>query len=113
MKTSRDPWELLPDAWRTNNRENFCVTWWSSILRIGMRCRSINAFGTAGGWLPKLEYVASWVDEKLERCFQLMETDDRKRLDEWIARWSDIVDFEVYPVISSEEAAKRVWASDK
>jgi hypothetical protein len=55
-----------------------------------------------------LQYVSSWVDEKLERCFQLMETADRKFLDEWIANWSDIVDFDVYPVISSQEATERV-----
>ncbi|HKQ76631.1 MAG TPA: DUF3303 family protein [Blastocatellia bacterium] len=55
-----------------------------------------------------LQYVSSWVDEKLERCFQLMETDDRKLLDEWIANWNDIVDFEIYPVISSMEAAEKV-----
>lgn len=23
-----------------------------------------------------LKYVSSWIDEKLEKCFQLMETDD-------------------------------------
>ncbi|MGZ8845095.1 MAG: DUF3303 domain-containing protein [Pyrinomonadaceae bacterium] len=55
-----------------------------------------------------LEYVTSWVDEGLERCFQVMETDDRKQLDEWLSHWSDIVEFEVYPVISSKEAAERI-----
>lgn len=55
-----------------------------------------------------LHYLSSWVDEKLERCFQIMETDDPKLLDEWIAHWSDLVEFEVYPVISSKEAAERV-----
>jgi len=55
-----------------------------------------------------LQYVSSWVDEKLERCFQLMETDDRSLLDEWISRWSDIVSFEVFPLISSKEAAERI-----
>ena len=55
-----------------------------------------------------LHYVSSWVDEKLERCFQLMETDDRSLLDKWLSKWSDIVSFEVYPVISSKEAAERV-----
>jgi len=55
-----------------------------------------------------LQYVSSWVDERLERCFQLMETDDRNLLDEWIANWSDIVEFEIYPVIPSKEAAERV-----
>ena len=55
-----------------------------------------------------LSYVSSWVDTKLERCYQLMETDNRLLLDEWIAHWSDIVDFEVCPVITSTEAAERV-----
>ena len=55
-----------------------------------------------------LQYVSSWVDEKLERCFQLMETSDPKLLDEWIASWRDLAEFEVYPVISSKEAAERV-----
>ena len=55
-----------------------------------------------------LQYVSSWVDEKLERCFQIMETDDRKLLDQWITNWSDIVEFEVFPVMSSKEATERI-----
>lgn len=55
-----------------------------------------------------LSYVSSWVDTKLERCFQLMETDDRALLDRWLARWSDLVEFEVYPVITSAEAVERI-----
>ena len=55
-----------------------------------------------------LQYVSSWVDEELSRCFQLMETDDRNLLDEWMANWSDIVEFEIYPVISSKEATEKV-----
>lgn len=52
-----------------------------------------------------LQYISSWVDEKLEHCFQLMETADRNLLDQWITNWSDIVEFNVFPVISSKEAA--------
>jgi len=55
-----------------------------------------------------LEYVSSWVDEKLQICFQLMEAPDIRYVNEWIAKWSDIVEFEVYSVISSKEAADRV-----
>ena len=55
-----------------------------------------------------LEYVSSWVDEKFERCFQLMETDDRSLLDEWISKWADLVSFEVYPVITSKDAADKM-----
>jgi hypothetical protein len=55
-----------------------------------------------------LAYVSSWVDTNLERCYQLMETDNPLLLDQWIAGWSDIVDFEVHPVITSAEAAERI-----
>ena len=55
-----------------------------------------------------LKYVASWVDERLGQCFQLMETESRELLDEWISNWDDITDFEVYPVMTSAEAAERV-----
>jgi len=56
-----------------------------------------------------LLYVSSWVDTRLERCYQLMETDNPLLLDEWIAHWQDIVDFEVHPVITSAEATERIF----
>ena len=55
-----------------------------------------------------LMYHSSWVDEKLQRCFQLMETDDRNLLDQWIANWQDLVDFEIIPVLTSMEATQKV-----
>jgi hypothetical protein len=61
-----------------------------------------------GRMLPAgLEYVDSWVDESLERCFQLMETDEPALIDAWIAEWSDLARFEVVPVVGSDEAARR------
>jgi hypothetical protein len=58
---------------------------------------------------PGLVYLDSWVDERsLERCFQLMETDDPSLFGEWIAQWSDLVAFEIIPVIGSSEAAARL-----
>lgn len=66
-------------------------------------------FRERGRLMPEgVNYVSSWVDEKLERCFQLMEADDARLLDEWVANWNDVADFEIYPVISSSEAAERV-----
>jgi Protein of unknown function (DUF3303) len=55
-----------------------------------------------------LEYVTSWVTSDLRRCYQVMETDDPKLLDDWIGRWADLADFEVVPVVTSAEAAARV-----
>lgn len=66
-------------------------------------------FRDRGRLLPDgLKYISSWVDQNLERCFQLMETDDRRLLDEWIAKWSDIAEFEVHSVLSSSEAVEKV-----
>ena len=53
-----------------------------------------------------LHYVSSWVEPNLERCFQVMECEDRALLDEWIAAWDDLVRFEVIPVITSAQAAE-------
>src|SRR3569832_105066 len=55
-----------------------------------------------------LRYVSSWVTEDLRECYQVMECDDRNLIDAWISQWSDIVDFEVIPVLSSADAAAKV-----
>jgi hypothetical protein len=59
---------------------------------------------------PGLTYVESWVDVKLDRCFQVMETDDPALFDAWTGAWADLATFEIVPVISSSEAAQRASA---
>lgn len=64
-----------------------------------------------GRMLPDgLDYIDSWVvdDDQLDRCFQLMETDDPALFEVWRERWKDLGTFEIYPVIDSTEAARRV-----
>ena len=66
-------------------------------------------FRESGRLAPSgVSYVSSWVTTDLTRCYQVMECDSRDLLDAWIARWADLVDFEVLPVITSAEAAERV-----
>lgn len=55
-----------------------------------------------------IAYVASWVTEDFARCYQIMECADRALLDQWIANWNDLVDFEVVPVMTSAEARERI-----
>jgi hypothetical protein len=55
-----------------------------------------------------LKYVSSWVTSDMTKCYQLMECDDPLLLEQWIARWNDLVDFEVLPVITSAQAAERI-----
>jgi hypothetical protein len=61
---------------------------------------------------PGLLYLDSWIDERLQRCFQLMETDDPGALDDWMGEWSDLVRFEIVPLIGSTEAAARALDSE-
>jgi hypothetical protein len=56
----------------------------------------------------RLTYISSWVTEDLSTCFQVMETANRALLEEWMNRWSDLVDFEIHQVITSKEAAECV-----
>jgi hypothetical protein len=66
-------------------------------------------FRESGRMAPEgLVYLSSWVDEQFERCFQLMETHDRSLLDEWIAKWSELTEFAVRPVMTSQEAAEKI-----
>jgi hypothetical protein len=55
-----------------------------------------------------LEYVSSWVETDYSRCFQVMRTADRALLEEWMANWSDLIDFEVRPVLTSADAAAAI-----
>lgn len=66
-------------------------------------------FRQSGRMAPDgLRYVDSWVDGSMSRCFQLMETDDLGLLQQWVAAWSDLVSFEIVPVVSSKQAVAAV-----
>ncbi|HYU77390.1 MAG TPA: DUF3303 family protein [Vicinamibacterales bacterium] len=57
-----------------------------------------------GRMLPEgVTYHASWIERERARCFQLMEADGAAALEPWISAWSDIVDFEVVPVLTSAD----------
>jgi hypothetical protein len=51
-----------------------------------------------------LHYVTSWVARDLKRCFQVMECEDARLLEQWTAGWRDLVDFEIIPVMTSTDA---------
>ena len=44
----------------------------------------------------------------LRRCFQIMECAERGLLDQWIANWDDLTEFEVVPVVTSSDAAAQL-----
>jgi hypothetical protein len=55
-----------------------------------------------------LGYVSSWITEDLTTCYQVMEAAERGLLDEWMGRWSDLIDFEVMPVLTSAQVQERL-----
>jgi hypothetical protein len=62
-----------------------------------------------GRMMPEgLEYVSSWVDLDFNVCYQLMQTDDKSLFALWIDNWKDLVEFEIIPVRTSQEAMEIV-----
>jgi hypothetical protein len=63
-------------------------------------------FQQKGRLLPNgVEFLNSWVAADLGRCFQLMECNDITPLQRWVAEWSDLIEFEIVPVVSGKETA--------
>ncbi len=48
-----------------------------------------------------LSYVSSWIEANFERCFQVMECEDARLLQQWVAFWSDLVEFKIVPVVAA------------
>ena len=66
-------------------------------------------FRDSGRMMPEgLRYVGSWVETNFDRCFQIMECDDARLLQQWIVNWSDLADFEVVPVVSSDQTRETI-----
>jgi hypothetical protein len=70
-------------------------------------------YSEKGRMMPEgVQYINSWINEEVTVCYQLMESDSIEGLQQWISNWSDIVDFEVIPVISSAEAKEKVFSKN-
>lgn len=66
-------------------------------------------FGAQGRMMPDgVEYLSSWVDQDMRRCFQLMSAECRSRLDLWMSRWEDLIHFEVVPLLSPDELTDKI-----
>ena len=55
-----------------------------------------------------LRYVSSWIEANFDRCFQLMECDDALLFQQWMAGWSDLIEFEIVPVAPSAETRQAI-----
>lgn len=55
-----------------------------------------------------LTYVDSWIEASFARCFQLMECDDARLLQEWVLLWSGLAEIEIVPVVPSAQTQEVV-----
>lgn len=65
-----------------------------------------------GRSLPNgLTYINSWVADDFTHCYQILDCDDEPTLLRWISTWTEHIDFEVVPVVTSEDARTRVFSN--
>jgi uncharacterized protein DUF3303 len=68
-------------------------------------------FQEKGRMMPEgLTYVGSWIEASFDRCFQLMECDDARLFQQWIIHWQDLVEFEIVPVVASNDTKEAISA---
>ena len=66
-------------------------------------------FQERGRMMPDgLTYVGSWIEANFDRCFQLMECDDARLFQQWVAEWQDLMEFEIVPVVPSQETKEAI-----
>ncbi|HEY0322940.1 MAG TPA: DUF3303 family protein [Pyrinomonadaceae bacterium] len=66
-------------------------------------------FREQGRMMPEgLTYLESWTEANFDRCFQLMECDDPRLLQQWVIRWQDLVEFEFIPVVPSKQTTELI-----
>jgi hypothetical protein len=57
-----------------------------------------------GRGMPEgLKYVGSWIEANFDRCWQIMECDDARVLQQWVNEWRDLIEFEIVPVVASAD----------
>jgi hypothetical protein len=68
-------------------------------------------FRARGRMMPDgVTFVGSWVTADLGRCFQLMQCDDITLVQRWAAEWSDLIEFEIVPVVEGKDTGAALAA---
>jgi hypothetical protein len=67
-------------------------------------------FREKGRMAPEgLKYVGSWIEANFDRCFQLMECDDLRLIQQWALNWRGSgVSLEIVPVLPSKDTQEVV-----
>ena len=69
-------------------------------------------FVHCGRMLPEgVSYHGSWIDPETTQCYQVMEAPDLQQIQQWTQAWDDLVDFEIIPVLSSQDYWNQIAAA--
>ena len=75
-------------------------------FKSGMADKVYERFNDKGRALPDgVYYLDSWLSNDRTKCFQLMEADRFVLIEEWIAKWDDLIEFEIVSVQDSPTKA--------
>jgi hypothetical protein len=67
------------------------------------RAEGIARFQKSGGIPQGVTLLGRWTRADLSGGFDLLETDDAKKLAEFAYTWSDLMDLEITPVLEDQE----------
>ncbi|MEP6927976.1 MAG: DUF3303 family protein [Ginsengibacter sp.] len=68
-------------------------------------------FEEKGRQLPAgVHYINSWIDEEIRTCYQVLESDTKEKIHDWIQLWIDLADFQIIPVLTSAQVKEKIDA---
>ena len=78
------------------------------------RAAGIERFSNNGGLPPQgVKLLGRWTRADLSGGFDLLETDDPKKLTEFSYMWSDLMDLRITPVLEDEETRSALQSAMK
>ena len=70
----------------------------------------IAAFASAAATRRRATCLDSWIEANFDRCFDLVEYDNPRLFQEWVAFWSGRIDFETVAVVPSAQTRETIGA---
>jgi len=78
------------------------------------RAAAIERFGKSAGRLPEgIKLLGRWTQADLHGGFDLLETDDPKKLTEFAYLWSDLMTLKITPVLDDAELGAALEAATR
>ncbi len=66
-------------------------------------------FEEDGRMLPEgVELVDSWVETNFYRSYQIVKADRLDKLMTWTNQWTDLMEFDIIPVLTSDEMQEKI-----